>query len=211
MVNCGSSERRPPVDDADWIAISELARARGVSKQAISKRVKALTTTGRLPARGAGRALRIHLPTFDRIVEATRDPAQDLRNRHNRSATVSPSPVIVGKTDPSDEPQETYECAAARDKRAMAALRELQLAERRKELVEVAELETAAVEIGTKLSQSMAALKMMSGKIYAAAKTGGEDAVHVLIVQAVDDVLRQTAAEMTKLATCAREENDICR
>jgi len=207
------------VDDADWASVSDVARQRGVTRQAISKRVKHLSGRGELSTRGEGRALRFHLPTFDALTAASHDPAQDLRNRHQRlaAAEVDAEPQ---RTETAKDKRQTpvsapelanpssYDAASAREKNAKAELAEMRLAQERGELVKVRDIEVAAVNAGTKIAQAVSAMKAKAGKLYAAAATGGEEALHIELVKAVNDVLKEIGDSMANLAALGAEESD---
>lgn len=189
---------RNAVDD-DWRSITELASLRGVSKQAISKRVKALAARRELPVRGEGRSLRVHAPTFDQLCQATHDPAQDLRNRHQKASSPAPPPAEPDAAPKAAKAVSAYDDASTREKNARAELAEMQLAQRRGELLRARDIEHAAVEVGTAIAQRITALKTKAGQLYAAGATGGEDAVHVLLVEIVNATLTGVAESMSKL------------
>lgn len=211
-VDASPVDNEGPVDGGDWVSVSDLARLRGVSRQAISKRVKALSAAGRLSVRGEGKSLRLHRPTFDEIAAATHDPAQDLRNRHRRNEQLEieepeTAPVRAEPTRPPAANQTAYDEAATRDKQATAELRELELAHKKGELIPVREIEEAAVEAATKIARAID-LKTKSGRLYAAAHQGGEAAVHVMLVEIENAIRGQIAEAMAKLAARGAEESD---
>jgi hypothetical protein len=208
------------VDDADWASVSDVARQRGVTRQAISKRVKALAGRGKLSTQGEGRNLRFHLPTFDALTAAAHDPAQDLRNRHQRSGSESESSSDEPSGESAKEKRQrpvvaqdlanssSYDAASAREKNAKAELAEMRLAQERGELVKVRDIEVAAVNAGTKIAQAVSAMKAKAGKLYAAAATGGEEALHIELVKSVNDVLKEIGDSMATLAALGAEESD---
>lgn len=185
--------------DVDWISVSQLAEMRSVSRQAISKRVKHLANAGKISVRGSGRNLRVHRPTFEQVTAATHDLAQDLRNRNQRpAAELAPpaEPELPSAQAPSD-----YDQASTRQKNAQAAIAEIELARRRGELVPAKELEAASITVATNIAQHVSAIKTKSGQLYAAGRTGGEEAVHVLLVETVNAVLANIAELMSAFAT----------
>ncbi len=193
--------------DPDWLSISTLATERGVTRQAISDRVKKLRDSHQLPTRGAGRGLRVHAPTFREIVATTADPAQAARIRHLAPGRIDPEPPRETPKEQPAEPQPStaqqsknnYDDAAARERHARAELAEMEAAKRRGELVAVAEFEAAAVAVGTKLAQSINALRSRVTPFYAAAQQG-EDALHTAVNLEVDAMLRTIAKDMAQLA-----------
>jgi len=63
-----------------WVSIAELARLNGVSKQAVSKRVKKFLDEGLLTVRQQGRERHVNAAVYSRLIKDTTDPAQHLRN-----------------------------------------------------------------------------------------------------------------------------------
>lgn len=189
-------------ESADWVAVSDLAQRYGCTRQNISKRVGKLREAGRLPTRGDGRSLRVHLPTYAEIVAASHDPAQDLRNRGVKREESAPAGPRRFAPSPSE-----YDSASAREKKAKAELAELQIAQRRGELVQVREIADASIEAGTSILQTVTSIKSKSGILYAASR-GGEDALRVALVQMANDALAQIAESMSKLAANGATETD---
>lgn len=203
---------RLPIDDPDWLSVSELAQERGVSRQAVSQRVAAFAAAGRLKTTGQRRSLRVHAPTFRQLVAASQDPAQELRLRHVTPKKIATAPALAEtpiaasiEDAPADPgPRETarpsaYDDASTREKNAKAALAEIELAKRRGELVAVAEFEAAAMQVATKVAQSIGALRAQVTALYAAAQAG-EDALHTALNLAIDRTLRTIAADMASIA-----------
>ncbi|RTL86890.1 MAG: transcriptional regulator [Hyphomicrobiales bacterium] len=202
--------------DQDWISMTDLARERGVSQQSISKRMKSLARHGAIPKRRDGVRILIHRPSFEALVAQTHDPAQELRNRNvKRHATptvvdaidggfgIAPRPAAPSSPSaflphPSPPEPSKFNDAAAREKDAKAALAEMQLAQRRGELVPAAEIGRAALAVATKIFQAVESIVARSGKIYAAGK-GGEEAHQIELREAVNETLATIAASMTEL------------
>jgi len=194
------------VDNGEWVAVSQIAERRGVSRQAISKRV--LKLGERLPTRGAGRGLRVHLPTFDALDAQMHDPAQDLRNR--ASARPAPAAEDAPEAPPGPpaprEPSE-YDSASARKKNADAEAAEMKLAQLRGELVPVREITNAAVVCGTEITQIVNGMKAASGKLYAASK-GGEEALAIALLEMVNGAVVKIGDSLSKLAARGAPESD---
>jgi len=205
-------------DDPDWISVTALAKERGVSQQAISKRIRSLSKRGQLPTRQIGKVLLIHRPTFEALAAATHDPAQDMRNRHQRTvpalAAESPPKQLEADIDavPID-PQAgesfsspaSYDAASAREKNAKAELAEIQLAERRAALIEVKDVAPTAGEIGIKLQQIVRGLSAKAGKIYAAGAVGGEESTHIVLRTIEDEMITQMQKALLILAAEAAQ------
>jgi hypothetical protein len=68
-------------DDDLWLSLTDVAARYGVTKAAISKRVKAFVAAGSLTTRpGPGGKVLVNIVAYDRLVKAETDPAQALRN-----------------------------------------------------------------------------------------------------------------------------------
>jgi hypothetical protein len=214
MNGCASDEK---VDEDDWISVKRLATVRGVSHQAVSKRVAFFVGRGLLQARRCGKEKLVHKPTFDALATASHDPAQDLRLRHVKGdpqrATGESIEAASAPGDDWGEPtaplgrrgQSAYDDASTREKNAKAAMAEMELARRRAELVPACELADAALKVATTIAQHVAALKQISGKLYAAAQAGGEDAVRLILSEEID---RVTEAIRQALMSLANEDAD---
>ncbi|WP_198162440.1 hypothetical protein [Methylosinus sp. R-45379] len=143
----------------------------------------------------------MHRPTFDELTAASYDPAQDLRNRHNK-AEVSDAPASIRQ---SAAKPSAYDDASTREKNAKAELAEMELMRRRGELVPVRDIETAAIETATAIAQSIAVFKSKCGRFYAVAVQGGQEALRVEMTSALDETLGQIAEKMAILA--ARDQD----
>ena len=168
-------------DETKWLSISELATRAGVARQVLGRRVKKFAAAGRLETRREGAKLLVDETAFERLVAAAHDPAQDLRNRRKRRGR---------KPEADGEELETYDEATRREKTAKAQLAEMQVAQKRGELVRATDLESAAARVGTSISQRVAELKSKSGKLFAAGVNGGEEGIHVALVEEVDRIIR---------------------
>ena len=85
-----------------WMSVSDIASARGVSKQAVSKRLAALGA--RVPTRKDGIRLMVDAEAYDRVTGAETDPAQALRNRDvNPNAGQAALPLKAVGADPQPQ------------------------------------------------------------------------------------------------------------
>jgi DNA-binding transcriptional MocR family regulator len=208
MNGCASGEK---ADQEDWVSVKRLAAIRGVSHQAVSKRVAGFMARGLLEPRRVGKEKLVHLPTFDALAAASHDPAQDLRLRHAKGDPQrATGESIEDASAPNDDQgglpaplgrhgQSDYDAASTREKNAKAAMAEMELARRRGELVPVNELADAGVQVATTIAQHVAALKQISGKLYAASQAGGEDAVRLILLEEIDRVTEAIRDALLKL------------
>jgi len=208
MNGCASGEK---ADQEDWVSVKRLAAIRGVTHQAVSKRIAGFMARGLLEPRRVGKEKLVHLPTFDALATASHDPAQDLRLRHVKGdQQLGTVESIEAGTDlrrnqgdpqaPADRSSKSaYDDASAREKNAKAELAEMELARRRGELVPVSDLADAGVQVATTIAQHVAALKQISGKLYAASQAGGEDAVRLILLEEIDRVTEAIREGLQKL------------
>jgi hypothetical protein len=112
------------------------------------------------------------------------------------SKPESPAP----STTPAPQPS-LYDDAAAREKNAKAAIAEMELAKRRGELVPARAVEAAAIKAATTIAQMLSSLKTKAGQLYAAGHKGGEEALHIVLVESINSVQTQIADAMANLAT----------
>lgn len=124
-------ERQVDVNDGIWLSVSDVAIQRGVSKQAISKRL--ISLAGRISTRREGNKLLINLAEFDRVTDADTDPSQALRNH------------AAGKSGAEFSEQR------ARREGYDAEMARLKLEELQGKLVPVSEVEDAMVRCATVL------------------------------------------------------------
>lgn len=81
-----------------WMSVSDIASARGVSKQAVSKRLAALGD--RVPTRMDGIRKMVDAEAYDRVTGAETDPAQALRNRDVNPQAAQPAPLFKAADAP---------------------------------------------------------------------------------------------------------------
>jgi DNA-binding transcriptional ArsR family regulator len=219
--------------DQDWVAVEALASRYSVTKRAVQKRVAKFRDAGQLTVRQHGKTFLVHGPTYERLVGEAFDPAQALRNRHvKRGADRGQAPPVareavaealdlaqrsaidaaslderVGDAPVAGPEPSRFNDAAAREKNAKAQLAEMQLAQKRGELVPVREIEAAAIEASTRIAQRLNAMKACAGKLYAAAK-GGEDALHVELLAIVNAAIAAVGEDMAALAARGAPEPD---
>lgn len=87
---------------SDWLSISYLARERGVSKQAVSKRLKGFGAS--VPTRREGQGVLVDVAAYDKACGQNTDPAQALRNlsQTQRAAETEDAPRATLGTPGSD-------------------------------------------------------------------------------------------------------------
>lgn len=132
------------MSDGVWVSVSEAASMRGVSKQALSKRLKRLG--GQVSTRQDGRQLLVNLPEFDRVTGAQTDPSQVLRNRGGAAARPDEHAGEVPKARPvGDLAQQAFSVQRAKREGYDAEMARLKLEEQLGRVVAVVDVQAAMV------------------------------------------------------------------
>lgn len=153
-----------PTAASPWLSISDLAAYRGVGKPATSERVKALEAEGKVRTRkGPNRTKLVHLAEFLAAVGEAGDPARELAAESRSGAAESDAPASPG-----------YRDAQTRKARAEAELREYDLAQKRGEVVAIAELTAAAERTAEALAAVVERLPQRAADMAAAVGRDGE-------------------------------------
>lgn len=132
------------MNDGIWMSVSDVADRRGVSKQAISKRLKALG--GRVSTRKDGNRLLVNIAEYDKVIGAETDPAQELRNRE----LPARQPDVLQQT-PGGKASLAFSIQRAKRESYDAEMARLRLEELQGKLVPIAQVEEAMVRCATVL------------------------------------------------------------
>ncbi|TPN53992.1 helix-turn-helix domain-containing protein [Mesorhizobium sp. B1-1-7] len=167
-----------------WLTLAEIARRRGVSRAAISKRVKRLAAEGSIETKpGAGGTITVELAAFD-LATNEQTPIDEGRA----------PPAVTQHSRRSPKPQ-----GAAADKvKYEAALRRLDYEERIKNLVPIKQVEDAMVRAGEAIVRAID-LSNFAGDLLIAAREG-EPAVRRKLREIKDRIQRQAADALVLLA-----------
>jgi DNA-binding Lrp family transcriptional regulator len=150
-----------------WLSISELANAKGKTRQTIHERVEKLVSDGLLETKpGLNRTRLVNVAEYDRVTKETTDFA------HQQAAATQAEPI------PQDE---GYSAAARRKMQYEADLRALDLAERRGFLIPVALVIEAQRRIGDAESQIIDRLPLRAAEMAAAVAKDGEAGARALL------------------------------
>lgn len=184
-------------DAGVWVTIAELARRKGISKQAASKRVDRLEKDGHLSTRRNGRNREVELATYDHVVGQVGDAFKEQAAETGRD--------IRGE---QQQPQQSGLRDAQTDRaRYDAQLKALELAERQGLVVPLRGehgLETGLVKVTEALIRDLGApLNWVSEIMQAAAQ--GEGALRRLLRNKVRDQRATMAQNLAKLAGEAAE------
>lgn len=147
-------------NDGLWLPLSELARAKGVSRQSIFERLRRLESQGHALSRpGPGRTVLVHVARFDHAVGETTDAVRALNGTRDQRSGSSPS---VGSLAREQARRAAYD----------ADLKELELGLRRGTLVEVERVRDAFAVCGETLVRG---LENMAGRADEAAAAIARD------------------------------------
>jgi DNA-binding MarR family transcriptional regulator len=177
---------------SDHVSLAELARLRGVSKQAITKRVDRLEQRGAVATwRGARGARLISVAAFDRATEETTDA------------------VRAGNGAQADAPIASPKLAQAQALRAgyAAELARLDLEERKGNLVPTAEVAAAMTECATALARGIDQLPARADDLASAVAKDGTAGARALMRTIARD-LRATLAREMKLKADAKGDGE---
>ena len=193
MLTTGADE----VDAAGlWMTISDLARARGVSKQAASKRVERFEAQKLIETRIGPRGTKlVNVAQFDRAAGEATDAVRELNGKGSNA-----------EPEPSRDPVLAKEQArrAAYD----ADLKKLDLDERLGKLLPIDEVEAAMVRCAEALAQAINQLPSRADDLAAAVAKEGTTGARAFLRALSRDLLAKLAKEMRLLEGEGQAEQD---
>ena len=210
-------EKRPGV----WVSIAELAKMNGVSKQAVSKRVKKFAAEGLLEVRSKGRERHVNAAVYGRLVKDTTDPAQHLRNADHTLSTgvvhsgadlaeldlalkTETDETLQSDTDPEDTssrqlPRSTYNDAKAKKAAIDAEIAYLDYQQRIGNLVLKEEADAQLFETLRRVRDRMLGLPAMCADTLAAAPDAR--AIRASLTEMIRKALDEAAADLENDST----------
>lgn len=174
---------------AVWVTCAELARRRGVSRPAITKRVDQLEADGKVVTRREGRSRLVDLAGFDRAVGETGDAVKEQAAATVRETSAKASPAM---RDAQTE-RAQYE----------ARIKALDLADRRKQVVPIAGehgIEAAATRIGLALARDLDAMVRHADDVAAAVGKEGAAGARRILKEIATKARESVAASLAELA-----------
>lgn len=176
--------------DGLWVSVSDLAKAKGVTKQAASKRVARLERDGLITTRMAKGGLKtVNLAEFDRAVNQHSSPAQTVHDE---------SEGPVGSSDP------VYAKELAREKAYKADLAKLDLDERLGKLVPVDEVTKAAIKVAERFVKLVDQLPARADDVAAAVAKDGSLGARSVLKDLAYEIRDFMAAELSQMASGSR-------
>lgn len=173
-----------------WISCAELAKRKGVSRQAIGKRVDQLEADGKVLTRREGRSRLVDLASFDRAVGETGDAVKEhaAATRKETAAKVAPA-MRDAQTERAQ-----YE----------ARLKALDLGERQGRLLPIDGehgIAQAAEQIGIVLARDLDGLVRYADEIAVAVSKEGVAGVRRILKEFAARARSQVAASLADVAT----------
>lgn len=183
----------PTLDLAEaglWLSISDIARERGKSRQAIAKRVDSLVEAGKLETRpGPGGTKLVSLAQFDRAVgeigDAFKEGAAETR-AENESGDASDSPALRSHQ--------------ARNAQYSADIKFLDLEERLKRLVPVDEAKAGGIKIGEAVVAILGRLPTYAETVNAASVKDGVQGARGALKDIERDLRTSIAQALARIA-----------
>lgn len=172
-----------------WISCAELAKRRGVSRAAISKRVSLLADAGKIDTKREGRSLLVELASFDRAIGETGDAVKEQAAASRKETARAPAAMRDAQTERAQ-----YD----------ARLKALDLAERQRNILPIAGehgIEAAAEAIGTALSKELDGLARYADDIASAVSRDGVAGARRVLKDVSTKIRMSMANALSTIAT----------
>jgi biotin operon repressor len=170
--------------DGLWLSVSEIARQKGKSRQAIAKRVDSLVEAGLIEARpGEGGTKLVNLAQFDRAVGDTGDAFKEAAAETRAADDADTAPAGPRKRDHQ-----------ARSEQYTADLKFLDLEERLGRLVPIDDAKNGGVKIGEAVVRILGRLPTYAEQMTAAGVKDGVPGSRALFKE-IERNLRTAIAE----------------
>jgi hypothetical protein len=185
-----------------WLNVSELARARGIDKAAVSRRVARLVQIGALETRPGARGTKlINVAAFDRAIGETGDLA------HAQAREPDDAPLLAPATPTTETASATYTREQAREKSYAADLKKLDLDERLGKLVTVESVQAGAVRLAETLVRQIDQITGRADDIAAAVAKDGVQGARGALKTVAREIRESMARELERLADTAQAEH----
>jgi DNA-binding Lrp family transcriptional regulator len=183
------AELDPNTPDAAWVSISELARLKGLSKAAVSERVKGLVDKGQLATKpGKGKVVLVNLAAFDRAIGETTDLARAAGAETKRLTSSSAR----------DDAAPIYTAEQARHMAYKAESARLDLEERQGKILSVADVAAAIATAGDAIARAIEQLPTMADDVAAAVAQAGASGARTALKAKARDLRDLVAKELAQ-------------
>lgn len=163
-----------------WLSISDLAKRKGLSKQALAERVARFEAAGKVATRpGAGRAKLVNVAEFDRAAGEIGDLAREQGAATRRAAVIPPPPTAPPR--PLDPDAPVYTVEQARNMAYKAELARLELEERQGKIVSVDVVRAAALKAGEEIVRVLERLPQAADDLAVALTKEGSHGVRLAL------------------------------
>ena len=185
-----------------WLNVSALARARGIDKAAVSRRVARLVEIGALETRPGARGTKlINVAAFDRAIGEVGDLA------HAQAPDANDAPLLPPAQPSTETASATYTREQAREKSYTADLKKLDLDERLGKLVTVESVQDGAVRLAETLVRQIDQLAGRADDIAAAVAKDGVLGARGALKTVAREIRESMARELERLADTAQTEH----
>jgi hypothetical protein len=175
--------------DGLWLSITELAKAKGVDKSQISRKVAEIEREGRIITRpGAGREKLVNVAEYDVALGTVTDFSHQLGAETARGIRDGD---WGGDTRMRD--------AKTQSAQLEAALKSIELRKQTGALVEITRVNEVIAEVGEAIKKPIGQVALRADDITAAAQSGGAQAVRTLLGQIIFDVRAKITDALRKL------------
>ena len=179
-----------PASDGVWMSITDVAKKRGISKQAVSKQLQRYEgTQHQVSTRKSGRTKLVNIVEFDRARDALDDPSK-LLDVEQPKKDAGDGGYKKHRTD-----REGYQAELAR----------LELEERQGKLRHIDEIEDGLAKIGVELSQSFGMMITWADELSSAANKGGVDAVRAVLKKKARELAHKSADRLASVVETDEE------
>lgn len=176
-----------------WQSVSEIARAKQKSRQAIAKRVKSLVDDGKLTTKPGPRGtVLVNVAAFDRLVGEVADVAREI-GAETKAEQEATGTAANGK----------FRDAATREKQYSADIKFLDLEERLGRLVPIGELEDAAAKAAEAMIRVIDRLPAQNERVSGAVGKDGPAGARTVLKEIARELRASIAEAMTTLANLA--------
>lgn len=184
------------VDD-QRMTVAALARARGVSKQIVSRQVKALERDGLITVERRGQRVLVDPAQFEAARSQVSDPA--------RAEFAKAKPAVDTTRPLPDDPEDaTFQAVRRQREQYQMELTKLQLDRERGEVIAIRDIEQALVDCGHRIAQSFDQLGQYTDELVSLAKDGGANKVRAFLreksFEMRDSITRHLAAAAARAA-----------
>lgn len=187
--------------DAGWVSQSVLARIKGVSKQAINKRVRRFVDEGliELDARG-----RLRLSDWERVAEEVTDPGRLIAQAMDAARDVeAPAGRAAGKADGS------YAREKAKGAQLDNELKQIALERERGRLLPLEDVTEAMARCAEVMVREIDQLPARADDLATAVSRGGVDGVRQALKSVAREMRDQLARHMRLLEAETLAEADL--